>query len=582
MISQRLSFILLGTAGGLAAWALTDLLGDRLLGIWGGRPLLGLALFALIFFGAGLAMLGELGLRRAAMAAAGLGLPVTLLALWKSLGFESAERMLDTGHLMIAICVVATIPVPFLVATRFEGRQGWHDYRVLFLESWNIVVRYAAAWLFVGVVWAVLLLSAELLKLVGMREFAELLGEPLSVWVITGAALGLGLSVVTEMSDMVSPYLLLRLLRLMLPVLLGVVIVFVLVLPLRGLTHLFGHLSAASILSAVALASVSLISIAVDQDDQEAVHTPVLRWSARGLALLLPVLGGLAGWAVMLRVKDYGWTPDRVTAAAGVIVVLGYSVLYALAVLSGRGWMGWLRRANIAMALGIVGLAGLWLSPLISPEAIAVRSQMARFAAGASDPVDLPLWEMKTEWGVAGQRALERLTARAAEPGQDLLAERLALLERPDARWALRRDAAGDADARAQLVAGLRVLPEGAEVPVELLTLILRFGRDELAGDCAAQRGDDLPACLIYLTDFLPEQPGQDAVFLQAGRGLAGLELFSEGRGGWNAAGRFAPGLEAGADLDAVMRALVAGEGRLVPSGLMSLEAGGQKIGIRP
>ena len=581
MISQRLSFILLGAAGGLAAWVLTQIANEPLGALWGGRPLLGFGLFALIFFGSGLAMLGELGLRRATLAAAGLALPVTLLALWKSLGFASAEQMLSTGHVMVALCVLATIPVPFMVATRFEGRQGWSDYRVLFLESWNIVVRYAAAWLFVGVVWVVLLLSAELLKLVGMREFAEILGKPLTVWLITGTALGLGLSVVTEMSDMVSPYLLLRLLRLLLPVLLGVVIVFVAVLPLRGLTHLFGHLSAAGILSAVALAAISLISIAVDQDDQEAVHTKVLSWSTRGLALLLPVLGGLAAWAVVLRVLDYGWTPDRVVAAAGVTVVLGYSVLYALSILSGRGWMGWLRRANIGMALGVVGLGLLWLTPLISPEAMAARSQIGRFERGDADVFALPLWEMKAEWGVPGARALAALRARAAEPGQDALAARLALLERDDARWALQQDTSDGQDALARLGGALRVLPEGAQAPEELLRALLRYGRDDLAQLCAVEREDGLPACLLYLTDFLPTSPGGDAVLLQAGRGSEGIELFYEARASWVAVGRFLPPDEAGEDVDAAIRALLNGEGKLVPSGLMVLDAGGLQIGVR-
>lgn len=580
MISQRLGFILLGALGGLAAWVLTELAGEHLLGLWGGRPLLGLGVFALIFFGAGLAILGELGPRRAVISAAALAAPVALLALWKSLGFASAGQMLDTGHLMTALAVLGTIPVPFLVALKLEGRPGWCDYRVLFLESWNIVVRYAAAALFVAVVWGVLGLSAALLKLVGLREFADLLGEPVAVWLISGVALGLGLSVVTEMSDMVSPYLLLRLMRLLLPVLLGVVLVFVAALPLRGLTHLFGSLSAAGILSAVAVAAISLVAIAVDQDDHEAVHAPVLRWSARGLALGLPVLGGLAAWAVALRVGDYGWTPARVTAAAGVAVILGYALIYAGAVLTGRAWMRWLRRGNIVMALAVSGLALLWLSPVISPEALAVRSQIARYESGAADLRALPLWEMQAEWGIAGQRGLARLAARAAEPGQEALAERLALLERDDARWALQRDDAGAQAEEAALSAVLRVLPEGAALPEGLAGAILQANAASFTKDCAEPRADGLPDCLLVLTDFVPADPATDAVLLRPGARRVTL-LSGEG-GHWRIAAPSGPELAPGETLDGMIAALIAGQGRLVPSGQMALEADGKVIGRSP
>lgn len=581
-MSQRFIFILMGLAGGFAAWALTELFDDYLEALWGGRPLLVLVLFTLILFATALAILGELGLRRTLVSSGGLALAVSLLALWKSLGFDTAGQMLERGHAIAALLVLGTVPVPFLVALKLEGRAGWRDYRVLFVESWNIVVRQAAAWLFVGVVWVVLLLSVSLLDLVGLRAFSELIGEPLTIWLVTGAAWGLGLAVVTEMPEVVSPYLLVRLVRLIAPVLMAVVVVFLLMVPLRGLNDLFGSLSAAGILSTVALAAIVLVSIVVDQDDTEATRSGVLRWSARGLALMLPVLAGLAVWAVALRVRDYGWTPNRVSAAAGVSVILGYGVLYLAAVLRGRGWMVWLRRGNIAMALAVIALAILWLTPAISPEAIAVRSQIVRFEAGRGDLTDLPLSEMKADWGAAGARGLEQLAARAAEPGQKALAARLALLEREDARWALRH-LPEDAEARrARLAAALRVLPEGAAAPEELLSEMMEFDWRELPELCTQTRPDGLPSCLLYLTDFLPDRPGTDAVLLMAGRGGAGLEVYSQDGTRWQSVSRLATDLNPGEDYSTTIRALLDGQGVMVPSPMMVLKVGDQMIGIQP
>ena len=71
------------------------------------------------------------------------------------------------------------------------------------------------------------------------------------VWLV------LALAVVTELSDYVSPFLILRLLRLMLPPVLLVLAVFLLALPLRGLSGLFGGLSAAATLLAMVAAGAT-------------------------------------------------------------------------------------------------------------------------------------------------------------------------------------------------------------------------------------------------------------------------------------------------------------------------------------
>ena len=410
-MAKRVQYILLGLLGGLAFWGLASAPAD-----WhAGRGFVGAAIFAAVFFGAVLAMLGDLGPRRALLSAGALALGVAALGLLKSIGFVDAGQMLGTGHVVVALLTLASLPVPFLIARELGGKGHWVDYQVLFIETWNILVRYAAAWLFVGTVWLVLWLLAMLLRLVGVEALADLLGSAPAIWLVSGAALGLGLSVVTEMPDMVSPYLLLRLFRLLLPLVLAVELVFVAVLPLRGLTHLFGHLSAAGILIATAIAAIGLVSVAVDQDDVEAAHDRVLPVAGRGLAMLLPLLAGLAIWALAERVTAHGWTPLRVTAAAGTGVVTGYALLYAAAVLTGRRWMGWIRRANVAMALAMIGLAALWLTPLISPETIATRSWLMRWISlGPSVATTSATAESRTGFSAPGLTIRLRMSSTLA------------------------------------------------------------------------------------------------------------------------------------------------------------------------
>lgn len=580
-MAKRVQFILLGILGGLAFWGLTEAPEA-----WRGmRAFLALSVLAASFFTATLAMLGELGLRRALGFAALIGAAAALLALLKSFAFTDTWQMLQQGHVLVALTVICTLPLPFAIAWGLGGRAGWTEYRVLFLEAWNIVVRYAAAWLFVAVVWAVLWLLAMLLRIVGVEALVDLLERPILIWLLVGGSLGLGLSVVTEMSDMVSPYLLLRLLRLLLPLVLVVVLVFVAALPLRGLTHLFGHLSAATILLTTAMAAIGLIAITVDQDDVEAPHAAALLWSGRGLALLLPVLVALAIQALAERVGSYGWTPARVMAATAAGVMAGYAVFYAASVLTGRGWMRWIRRANVVMALAMIGLGVLWMTPAVSPEAIATRSQMARYAAGGLRADQLPLYEMAHDWGRAGAAGVAALRDTAALPGQEALAERLALLDRAASRWDMEVPgaAAGAAPARAEaLRAVIRVLPEGAALPEGLLAAIAVEAEDDWAGRCAEPTPAGNPGCVLVLGDFAPMLAGQEALLLRAVDGASRLLAFGEGEGGWQ---RRTPAfLGAGVvPTGAVLiDALIAGGAQPEPADLQALRAGAWQLTLQP
>lgn len=601
-MSSRLQFILIGLLGGAAFWGVFE--AYERLDLWR------LAVPALVLTGAfvfgALAMVADLGMRRAVGYAAGIGTVAAALAAFELREFGSGSAMLGSGHAMAAVAVLAMMPVPFAVAFGLGGRAGLTDYRVLFTESWNIVVRYVSAGLFVGVALLVLWLLGALLQLVGVTVLHDVLSDDLGLWLITGATLGLGLSVVTDLADTVSPFLLLRLLRLLAPVVLGVVAIFVAAVPLRGPGALFGEVSVAGALLGTALAAVALISIVADEDDVEAAQGRVLTLSARGLMALLPVLTGLAIWALALRVGQYGWTPGRWVAAALAGVTAGYALGYLAALAMGRRWRATLRRVNVAMALAILALAALWLTPLVSPEAIAVRAQLARFTAGQSTVAQLPLWEMRHDWGRAGQQGLLALQARAAADPD--LAARLQRLEGAASRWDFDHAGAdlspGTLD---RLRAEVTLLPAGASWPEGLDRAVAQDLGPAQLGDCAPRRPADAPGCVVVLADLLAQPTGPEAVLLTANPARDPVTVFRrDGPGAWRAgralviggpaaAGDGAAGDSAGysagdsgPDFGAQVRgaeliaALRQGAPVIAPLTLQALQAGAWQITLQP
>ncbi|WP_137110423.1 DUF4153 domain-containing protein [Rhodobacter sp. SY28-1] len=501
-IAARTQLAIAGGLGGFLVWTLVEALDRDWIGEY---PALILGGAVVTLFGALLGMAGPIGLGRALPRAAGLAVVVAGLIALTMLRYASPDDFVQAGLPVLAVLAVATLPVPFLIA---GAKSGWRDYAALFLEAWSVALRFAAAGAFTGLVWLVIFLSDEVLNIVGIDVIRRLLDNEVVPLVLSGAVLGLGMAVIHDLADLLSPYVVLRLFRLFLPVVLGVMVVFLVALPFRGLDGLAGGLSPALLLLTMVAGGISLVSIAVDQSDADATDSPLLRRSAQGMALLLPLVAGLALWAIWLRVADRGWSPDRVFVVLIAGIGVAYGVVYAQAVLRRGLWMERIRQGNIIMALVVIGLAALWLTPVLNAERISAQDQLARFTAGTTPVEALDIYALR-DWGKPGAEVMAVLEALAKEPGQEALAARLA----------------GEAPAsgvdRDELLAGLR-----AAMPVQPATAtgtrdtLFDVTDDYMLEDwkrvCEARLSSDQPSCLMVVADLMPTMPGEEAMlFLQ-------------------------------------------------------------------
>ena len=525
---DRLILTVIGGFAGLAAYLLVEVLPDH---IDNERMLLFIAASTGAFFAAFIGASGPLTFPRAALAGLIAGVPASVLLTWSSLRFENVEDMLETGHMPLAYILIVSISLPFLIAAQREG-EGWRNYPALFQHAWKIVVRYAAAWLFVALFWAVVFLSDALFGLVGLDIIEELLEIEWVPFVLTGAVLGIGMAVVVELSDYVSPFLILRLLRLLLPVVLLVTAVFLVALPFQGLSNLFGGLSAAATLMAMALGNATLITSGLDQTDADAAHSRFMQGVMQTLSLTMPVLAGLAIYAIALRVADYGWSPTRIAAASASGVVMAYGLFYAIAVILRTGWMDRIRGANMYIALGVIALSALWLSPVLDAQRISAMHQLARFEGGKVSAEDLDLWALRDEMGRAGERVIETLK-EVDHPEVEILQARIERLEQSSGRYEFEHedDQIGIETVRAEFIGMLQLIPSDATLPEGLFDEIGRSDLTRWLEACARSTPKGRSGCGLLLADLLPADAGNEALLvLQSSQGLAQVIIFEPNR----------------------------------------------------
>ena len=514
MLRQRLVMAVIGAVAG-GCFYLLALATER--DMLTGRPGLLLVLVTGLFFSGLMTMIGPLSLIRAGAGALGVALVTALLFLWASTRYVVADDAASAPVALAALVVLALLPWPFVIAGR-----DWRSYPVLFSEAWGIVLRVVAAGVFTGLVWGLIFLSDTLLHLVGIKAIGQFVALAPVPPILTGTVLGLGLAVVLELGNRMTPYLVLRLLRLLVPVVLVVLLVFMAALPVRGLSGLFGGFSSAVVLVAIAGAAATLVTATVDQDDDMASASPLLLWAARGLAGITILPAGLAVWAIWLRVATYGWTPDRLLGATVAVLALGYGMFYLVAALVPGGWMERIRQGNILMALAMIGVAALWLTPVLNPEAISAGSQMARIVDGRTkvDAIDVAAFQ---DWGVAGAVALAELKTRA-DGGDTALAQRLA--------GGVRDAAPPDPQATAKALAAVLPLqpatPEAAALRDRILALTDPYEMGQWQADCGVPLPQGGAGCVLLVADFLPAVPGLEALLIaRSGDGYLQTKGFS-------------------------------------------------------
>ena len=499
---HRVVMFVLGGAMALALWMLGENWDNPAL-----SPALYLALFSFVavFSAVTLALAGPVPTPRAVGGGLISAILITVLISLAGRRHETATDLLADPVTMSVAGLLLVFSTPFL-SVWLQDRHAWRRYDALFDAAWTMVVRFFVAWVFVAVFWLVVFLSDALLTLVDVTIIDRLLSTDWAWFALTGGVLGLGLAVVHELRQKISPYLVLRLTRLLVPVVLVVVALFLAAVPFRGLSQLFGDFSAATTLMGSAIAAIVLISIALDRSDEHAVSTRGIRAATMALAVLLPLLTGLAVWAVALRVRQYGWTPDRVLAATAAGFLLAYGLGYCASVLARRGWGARIRKVNVVLALLVIVVSMAWMTPVLNPYRISTNNQVARFQAGKSTLDQLALWQMAQEWGRAGQAGLERLEAMRDHPDYTNLAARIDEARTSPNLYRFEQAAEHRAapERAAELAALMALRPAGDPLSADAFAEVPAFRMQQWLEGCRRALPDGRAGCVLIRGRFLP------------------------------------------------------------------------------
>jgi len=374
-----------------------------------------------------------------------------------------------------------------LVVAATVDRRFVASYPTYFDISWKYGVQLALAAAFTGALWLLLLLGAGLFDLIGLLFFGQVIQEGWFWIPVTTLAATCALHITDVRAGIVRSVQTLgcSLLSWLLPLMALICAIFLLSLMFTGLEPLWNTRKASNILLVAAASLVLLINATyqegarVEKDGKARGMALPLRLAILVASVSLVPLAALAAYGISLRVNQYGWSPDRVIAAAGAGVVACYALGYAFAATQWTAGFRPIEATNIATAVVvIVVLIGL-LTPVADPARISVTSQIARLSSGKISPEGFDYAFLRFDAGRYGKQALQKL---AEGDSTSVVATRarnaLAASDRYGIREARRMTVA---DRKTQI----RVLyPSGASLPQAFLDKDWKYEYD-------------LPDCLL-------------------------------------------------------------------------------------
>ncbi len=490
---------------------------------------------------------------------AAFGALLALLALYTGWQAEPFKEFPIESMTIVFVITIGLASFKALMYLQQRANREPFAYDVLFTNSWRNFLVGVLAGVFTLIFWLILLLWAQLFRVIEIDFFYELFTEDWFLIPVLAVTFGLGISLFRELTRIIDNItkLLHWLIKLLLPLLLIVAVVFLGALPFTGLELLWDTGNGTALLLWL-LALILFFTNAVYQDGRESNPYPIFLHRAIYAALcLMPVVAALAFYGLLLRLQQYGWTIERCWAFVVWLVLALFALGYVVGIARRRdAWTGDLGRVNTAMGLVVLAILVAANSPLLDLRKISLSSQLERVESGEIALAEFDFWYAKVHLARPGYLAMEEIKAEIGDSDAELLG----LIEQPF------RHAAASPGSIDTFWEKATYRPEPFDIPTGLKPLI--------ESQAYMIHGHDP---IVIRTDLDEDGAHEFVLLMVAEYGLSASQFYYRNENGWQSAYLNYRFLTNEGDFRERMRE---GEIRLTEPRYRNLEIGG--IELRP
>ncbi|MFV0261887.1 MAG: DUF4153 domain-containing protein [Kluyvera sp.] len=413
-----------------------------------------------------------------------------------------------------------------------------------------------------GLVWLILLLWSGLFELANIRFFSRLFFDTeWFVYLVIGVVTALTVILARQNVRLVTAiHKLLTLLATgLLPLVSLLAILFLATLAFTGLTVISQRVSAALLLITLALSQLLLTAMVWQPQQAQLSYPQPLRYLILAAMALTPVYVLIAGWALWVRVEQYGWTAERLHGALVVVVLLVWSVGYLLSLLRRREdpspLMG---RVHLAVSLLALALLVLLYTPVLDSWRISVNSHMTRYHEGKINADQVSLY-MLSHSGKPGREALLKLQKDPQFTQDAKRQRRLTQL--------LSGDLSPTEKLTSSMLAKNVIVTPGSLAPDAALWAAI-IERRYLVESCS-----DVDSCVLVSQDLNGDGHSEQVLYAFGDRTVL---VFSQGAGQWEF--KASATLPAGVNKEKLLRAVAEGKVGAKPKAWQDMTLGDETV----
>lgn len=378
-------------------------------------------------------------------------------------------------------------------------------YQLLFTYSWRNFLTTGLSLAFVGSVALILFLWARLFAIIGVEFFTDLFWNDWFLFPVLSVAFGVGISIFRNLSTIIDSItrLLEGLIRLLLPLIALVALLFLLTLPLVGLQPLWDTGNGTALLLWLTALMLFFVNAVYQSGEHSISYPPWVQTLVCAGLLTLPVFSLLSFYGLFLRIQEYGWTVGRCWGMVVWAILFAFSAGYTYGIVRRRfAWPAVLAQTNTYMGWAIVALMVLVNSPALDFRKITLASQIERVTSGEIGWHDFDFYYSKHYLGRPGYEHRKALKIEYADDGK-----LLALIEQPARRQRIRALGLAGHDVFDKLT----FHSEPFEIPDEVKTLVRNHayaGPDQhvmaLQVDLTKDARDDI-VIIVYQKRFIQD-----------------------------------------------------------------------------
>ena len=305
---------------------------------------------------------------------------------------------------VVAICIVVFFILPY-----FQCRiasWSWHiPYSEVFFQFCRNVFLLFQAAVATGLFWLLLRISAGLFEITGFTALSIYIFDPMIFCIFTSfvVAVAITLGLKRPGIDSVGRWIL-SILAWLLPPFAVVSIIFICYLPFSGLKPLLDTGQASTLMLLLQISMICLANAAWLDGSRIPFATPINIVAKAGL-LTLPFYSALCIYSLSLRIGQYGWSVDRIEAAAMLTIIGIWGISYSTMIIS-RKWPKTIGKVNLFVILIFCALITLMNTPVLDTRRLTTNNQVARLKNGSIKPSDFDFRYLRFNLGRYGYEAL--------------------------------------------------------------------------------------------------------------------------------------------------------------------------------